>query len=475
MTLKSSLLGKLPPFTNQSTLIEKNQGVHDIIREVQEAHNIFCSDYDCIATEFLRGNTYETCKALFDFCKINIRYKIESEDKQTTKSPAAILALGDSIGGDCKHYAGFIAGVLDALSRLGNPIEWKYRFASYNMFDSTPQHVFVVVNDRGNELWIDPVLNRFDDRSTTPYHTPIDKRPKKNTSMALNRIAGMNEAAMLYPGQLPEEMPLMEQPLYNDDNSLTPEVENAIRVLLFYGIMNVEGQVNDSLLQSLSTKLPATEFEKVSNARLTIQQAVTNPNAVGNIFGTIWRGVKKVTLAVPRNAYLSLVALNVFGYATKLRNAIYLSNGGNGAGYYEPGKNKLYDRWNSLGGDWHNIRIAIDAGAKKPAILGNTNSVGVVPAVPAWVTAASAIIAAITPLLKEILAGKQQAGMLAPGIDPNTGLPVGMNIDPSTGSPYSTDYSGSNFIAWLQENPAIAAAIAAGGYLLFMQLKGGRK
>jgi hypothetical protein len=464
MTNKSTLLGKLPAFNNRSILIQKNQGVHDIIREVLEAHSVFASDYDKIAPDFQRSTVYETCQALFDFCKQNIRYKIEAESKQTTKSPAAILALGDSIGGDCKHYAGFIAGVLDALCRLGECFPWCYRFASYSMFDKVPQHVFVVVKDAGKEIWIDPVLNRFDDRSVMPYHTPIDKCPKKNT-MPLFRISGLSEAAALYPGDLTEVVPQVEETVYSDDPGLTPEIENALRVLLYYGVMNVQGQYNASLLSNLSQKLSPQEFEKVANAWTLIQDAAKNAGAVGGFFDTLWRGVKKVTLSVPRNAYLSLVALNVFGYATKLANAIYAKGGANGTGYYQPGQQKLYDRWNSLGGDWHNLRIAIDSGRGKRPILGANNQVGVVAAVPAWVTAASAIIAAITPLVREILQSKSQAGQLDPGIDPVTGLPVGMNAGDYTGG----SGSGPGILDWIEQNPVIVAAIGLGGYFLFFK------
>ena len=110
----NELLQVLPPFTNSSVIIEKKQDVHDIINEVLDAHKYFASDYDIIYPFFDQGTMKEICNRLFDFCKKNIRYKIESEDLQTTKSPAAILATGE---GDCKHYAGFIGGVLSAINR----------------------------------------------------------------------------------------------------------------------------------------------------------------------------------------------------------------------------------------------------------------------------------------------------------------------------------------------------------------------
>jgi hypothetical protein len=148
MLTKEKILQQLPPFKNKDVFLEDNQTVHDIISEVCNAHKIFAKDYDSIAKDFDRPTLRETAAALFNFCKQNIKYKIEPQRLQTTKSPAAIVALGNSIGGDCKHYAGFIAGVLDALKRRGKKIDWEYRFASYNTFDELPQHVFVVARDR---------------------------------------------------------------------------------------------------------------------------------------------------------------------------------------------------------------------------------------------------------------------------------------------------------------------------------------
>src|SRR5690242_11156097 len=114
MVSKYILLENLPPFTNRQILIEAKQDVPDIMREVLEAHKYFANDYDRIAQFFDTGSLLDFCKNLFDFCKSNIYYKIEKDDNQTTKSPAAILTTGE---GDCKHYASFIAGNLQALER----------------------------------------------------------------------------------------------------------------------------------------------------------------------------------------------------------------------------------------------------------------------------------------------------------------------------------------------------------------------
>jgi len=177
------LLGSLPVFNGARDTIKQEQSTSDIVNEVLNAHAVFASDYDLISENF----AINTPKKLFDFCKQNLPYKIESEYLQTTRSPAGILAMKQS---DCKHYAGFIAGVLDSLNRKNlADFDWCYRFASYNILNKDAKHVFVVIKEKGGqELWIDPVLDYLDDRYPSPFYIK-DKKPK---SMALVRMSGVN-------------------------------------------------------------------------------------------------------------------------------------------------------------------------------------------------------------------------------------------------------------------------------------------
>jgi hypothetical protein len=170
---RRSLLGKLPAARGRSLLVEENQTVSDIMSMMAYSHKQNAANYDKIAAPFWEGNVYDTARKLFDFCKTNIHYSEEPEEIQTIKTPARILT--DGIG-DCKHYASFIGGVLDALKRKGHRINWFYRFASYRIFDSTPGHVFVVVKDQEGEIWIDPVLKSFD------YHKPYSYATDRKAS-----------------------------------------------------------------------------------------------------------------------------------------------------------------------------------------------------------------------------------------------------------------------------------------------------
>lgn len=168
---RQTILKNLGASSSVPVLVAENQDVRDIINLIKHKHIKCAEDYDRISGFFWQGSVYDTCKFLFDFCKKNIAYQVESEEIQTVSQPAVILSKGE---GDCKHYALFIAGVLDSLKRKGKKIDWFYRFASYNPFDNTPGHVFVVCADAGEEIWIDPVLSEFNYHKS--FFAAIDKK-----------------------------------------------------------------------------------------------------------------------------------------------------------------------------------------------------------------------------------------------------------------------------------------------------------
>jgi hypothetical protein len=141
-------------------MVIDDQDAFDIMNRMLLKHKACACDYSAIAPEFAGGNTEDICRALWTFCKENLEYREESVNRQFVSSPQTILARGYC---DCKGYALFIGGVLDALNRDGYGIRWKYRFASDNPDTEIPGHVFVVVTEPAGEIWIDPVLNFFNE------------------------------------------------------------------------------------------------------------------------------------------------------------------------------------------------------------------------------------------------------------------------------------------------------------------------
>lgn len=269
--------------------------------------------------------------------------------------------------------------------------------------------------------------------------------------MALYRIGGVQD----YDQQVNIDQ------LDNDDRELSPELLSSIQMLLHYGVLSTNGKMNDKLLITLHDKMAPEEYKKLASARVYLQT-----QAIGGFFDTIWRGIKKVTLFPIRNAYLLAVNLNVFGMATKLKAGIWNKSGG-----YTTLKDKVKKIWQDrFGGDWTNLENTIKKGAVKKAVL------GVAPVVPAWVVTASAVIAAIMPLVNAFLKQAQQTG--DPTIDLGTDMypygvcPDGISPRAADGTCAASIPTGSGGIMeWVQQNPIPSLAIVAGGIYLYTRKK----
>lgn len=183
MVSKNIILGILPPFQNKQNVILENQNVSDIITGILNTHNKYAKQYDKIYKYFIGEDLEQTGRNIFDFLKAHVPYFIESNEFQYLKSPASIVCTK----GDCKSYALFACGILDAFRRNQNPdLEVSYRFASYDPSNKTPEHVFCVVKEYGKEFWIDPVLDRFNQRKDPYFY-----KDKKLNTMALVGLSGI--------------------------------------------------------------------------------------------------------------------------------------------------------------------------------------------------------------------------------------------------------------------------------------------
>jgi hypothetical protein len=183
MVSKNIILGNLKPFLNKENVVVENQGVNDIITGILKTHDKYKSEYDKIYSYFIGYDLQETSKNIWNFLKKNVPYYIESNDLQYLKSPSSIICTPS----DCKSFALFSGGVLDALRRNENPdIEILYRFASYDPFDKIPGHVFVVVRGDGEEFWIDPVLDKFNEKKQPYFY-----KDKNINKMALVGLSGV--------------------------------------------------------------------------------------------------------------------------------------------------------------------------------------------------------------------------------------------------------------------------------------------
>jgi hypothetical protein len=183
MVSKSAVLKKLAPFKNYKKVVSSDQTVTDIIDGIVNTHYQWKDEYDKISNYFVGESEIETARNIWNFLKSNVPYYIESTSNQTLRSPSAIVAMP----GDCKSYALFANGVLDSLNRKGIfQVPLAFRFAGYKDSSREPQHVFAVMYPgTKNEIWIDPVLSRFNEKRQPSFYK--DKKIK----MALIALSGV--------------------------------------------------------------------------------------------------------------------------------------------------------------------------------------------------------------------------------------------------------------------------------------------
>jgi hypothetical protein len=185
MVSKAAVLEKLSPFKNYKRVVSTDQTVTDIIDGIVDTHYKWEKEYDKISDYFVGESELETARNIWNFLKSNVPYFIESTATQTLRSPSAIIAMLP--GADCKSYSLFSIGVLNSLRRKGileAPLA--FRFAGYKDSTREPQHVFAVMYPgTRKEIWIDPVLNRFNEKRQPSFYK--DKKIK----MALIALSGV--------------------------------------------------------------------------------------------------------------------------------------------------------------------------------------------------------------------------------------------------------------------------------------------
>jgi hypothetical protein len=294
------LMGQLAPFQNRREMLESDQSTGDIIQAILDAHKKHAGDYAKISSFFNAGSTRDTARKIFNFLKGNVKYIIEPGSKQTVKSPSAILAQGY---GDCKHYSLFAGGILQNLG-----IPFNYRFASYRVFNKEPQHVFVVVNPgTKNEIWIDPVLNKFDYKK--PYTYATDRKP-----MALYSISGVGATA---------------------------QQKAALKAA-----------------KAARKSAPTKAAKKAAVTQVKAARKAAERTA-GQVLKKGTKAVLKVAAAPVRNAFLALVYINFAGLATKLS-----------AGW-QKAPTKITKFWEGAGGQLNALKKAWEGGSNKKRIFGD--------------------------------------------------------------------------------------------------------
>jgi hypothetical protein len=165
------------PIQGTKKRIVENQRASDIIRLMLVSEQESQKFYPALAKYFRTSDQLKTAHKIFDYSQRHFVYDREPAENQNVKTVARVLH--DKYN-DCKGYSTFI---LCALRACGIPA--RFRFASYNFWDKTPTHVYVIATIDGKDYVMDGVIKRFDDEAAYKYISDVQPKPLK---MALNYL-----------------------------------------------------------------------------------------------------------------------------------------------------------------------------------------------------------------------------------------------------------------------------------------------
>lgn len=281
---KQALIAKLKGTEPVPYVYVDRQSFGDIVKAMSLKQKECTEDYDRIYKDFAGGDIYDICERLWKFCRKQLNYEVEPEEEQNTSAPITILRTSMV---DCKNYSLFIAGVLDAFKRHGMDITWNFRYASYDIFNPVPGHVFVVVNKNSDNIWVDPCIDEFN--SHVWYWYKRDKSVK--TSGA--KVAGIGMHAI---GSSAEQNILDE--LYQYTEGLVGAIQltqqtntfNAITKQFLAGITgNVPGLAQGLKFLNSASAVINNAFGPGSEAAMLFADYASNPllfpiNAIETLF-----------------------------------------------------------------------------------------------------------------------------------------------------------------------------------------------
>lgn len=165
------------PIQGTKKRIVENQRATDIIRLMLVSEQESQKYFPALRKYFLCSDQLDTAHKIFDYSQNHLIYDREPPENQNVKTVARVLH--DKYN-DCKGYSTFI---LCALRACGIPA--RFRFASYNFWDKTPTHVYVIAKIDGREYVMDGVIKRFDEEAAYKNFSDVKPKPLK---MALNYL-----------------------------------------------------------------------------------------------------------------------------------------------------------------------------------------------------------------------------------------------------------------------------------------------
>ena len=349
-----------PRFTGTEVLNKDMADNADIRRAIIQAVPKANQQVSKFAKHFGRNSQRETCKAIFDFLKNEIKYVADGSE-QVIKLPSALLSTKV---GDCKSYSLLTSAIL---TNLGIPHH--FVLTSYNG-DPTPSHIYVATDDG---CIIDAVWGIFDSEKKPFYKYEV----KPNGQMKVKTLSGVGNAGIGNPliyaalAATPAIVEAMKKP-----KSVTGlggcgcgmgnvglgafELDAASRAYCDRTYPN-----SGTLVKKAANKIAREACYIRERAQDEAKEQAQNVVQAGKQAGQFLKdlNLKQYMNAPFRSIYLGLLKFNVDGISSQLQK-------------HPDKRSKLEQQFTRWGGDGRKVFDAVKEGASKKAI--NVNLFGAV-------------------------------------------------------------------------------------------------
>lgn len=303
-------MSEIPKSLGKDTIVHRNGDTDDIIAVILLAEQ----RYQSYGKEFAKWATanFEPTKVglgkLWEYVHHEIEYKVDPAGKQYIKTPPA---LAEMRVGDCKSKTLFVNAVLRSLG-----IDYKIRFTSYQIMDSTPKHVYTIADLDGQKIVLDTVH--------TSFNKEVGYSHKKDYAMPdIHLIEGLENASCT------PQLDAVQQAYMEGKSEAAKRVEEIRQKQEYIPIFEPvdfhklnEGQANLQLLEREIKIIMQMQPEKAAGAEKMLN-LLHQASRKGDfcITGDVAPEMYRYAAAIERAATLKRRA-NSFGTATKLANAL---------------------------------------------------------------------------------------------------------------------------------------------------------
>lgn len=333
-----------------------------------------------------KKDVYNTCLAIWLFLYEHFQYKLDKSGVEQLREPNRSWA--DRMSGiDCDCFSIFASSIL-----TNQEIDHSFRITKYNGNEHF-QHVYVVVNHKGREIIIDPVVDAFD------YQKPFSEKHDKPMKIRHQVLSGFGNATVSAP--FGYEFDHIYSSLGNCDNSAMVEstkthLMNTLSIVqkspeMISDFVNPQTYVNQLQMVLQNWDNPITRIQAIEKAE-SMTDGLSGLNgwlsntwntvktAVSNTAQKVGTAAKKVIDAVVTYNPLSLAMrgglllafkVNLFHFTEKLKFG-YLTesqaqaNGINMSKYRQIKEvlTKVEGMFEKIGGDKEKLKSGILNGRK---------------------------------------------------------------------------------------------------------------